>query len=51
MTNNIVEIWYWIVMLAVLAGIVIYQVFCLMRYLWATLKKRRADAHGDFHDS
>lgn len=43
MINNILEIWYWIFMLAVLIGVGIYRGICLVRYLWSVLKKRRAD--------
>ena len=40
MINNIIEVWYWTIMLAALIGVVIYFVFCFARDLWATLKER-----------
>lgn len=46
MINNIIEIVYWTVMLAVLAWAVIYFGFCFVRDLWANLKNPRAVAQA-----
>ena len=43
MINNIIEIWYWTIVLAALIGAVIYYGFCFLRDLWVTLKERWDD--------
>lgn len=43
MINNIIEIWYWSIMLAGLIGVVAYFSFCFVKDMWATFKKQRDD--------
>ena len=43
MINNIIEVWYWTIVLAALIGGAIYFGFCFLRDLWTTLKERWDD--------
>jgi len=43
MINNIIEIWYWTIVLAALIGVIGYFVFCFVQDLWATLKEHLND--------
>ncbi|MDO8465327.1 MAG: cytochrome b/b6 domain-containing protein [Gallionella sp.] len=43
MINNIIEIWYWSVVLAALIGVVGYFSFCFVQDLWASLKGQLND--------
>jgi len=41
MINNIIEIWYWTIILATLIGVVMYLGVCYVRDLWSALKEQR----------
>lgn len=43
MIQNMLELWYWIIMLAIMVGVVIYFVIGYVRDLWKTLKNRLDD--------
>lgn len=44
MINNILEMWYWTLMLGVFIGFAIYYSYCFLRDLWIAFKKRMADS-------
>lgn len=43
MIQNMLELWYWIIMLAIMTGVVIYFAIGYMRESWVTLKNRLDD--------
>lgn len=43
MIQNILELWYWIIMLAVMVGVALYFAACYVQDLWRTLRKRLDD--------
>lgn len=43
MIQNVLELWYWIIMLAIMASVVIYFAICYVQDLWRTLKNRLDD--------
>ena len=43
MINNIIEMWYWSLMLAALIGVFAYFSFDFAKNLWATFKEQRKD--------
>jgi len=44
MINNILEMWYWTLMLGAFIGFAIYYSYHFLRDLWAAFKKRVADS-------
>lgn len=43
MIQNMLELWYWIIMLAIMVGVIIYFAIGYVRDLWKTLKNRLDD--------
>lgn len=45
MIQNLLELWYWIIVLAIMVGVVIYFAICYLRDLWRAFKNRLDDEH------
>lgn len=43
MINNLLEMWYWSLMLLALIGIGIWRAICFVQYLWSILKNRKTE--------
>lgn len=43
MIQNLLELWYWIIVLAIMVGVVIYFAICYLRDLWQVFKDRLDD--------
>ncbi|OGS99534.1 MAG: hypothetical protein A3F73_03200 [Gallionellales bacterium RIFCSPLOWO2_12_FULL_59_22] len=46
MIQNILELWYWMIVLAIMAGAAVYFAVCYVRNLWRTLNNRLPDEHS-----
>jgi len=45
MIQNLLELWYWIIVLAIMVGVAIYLAFSYLQSLWRILKNRLDDKH------
>jgi len=45
MIQNMLELWYWIVMLVIMACVILYFVICYAQDLWKIVKERLDDEH------
>jgi len=43
MVNNLIEIWYWILMLGGFVAFGLWQAFCFLKYLWGAYKARKKE--------
>lgn len=45
MIQNLLELWYWIIVLAVIVGVSVYFAICYAKDMWRILKNRLDDKH------
>ena len=43
MVNNLIEIWYWTLMLGGIVAFAIWRTICFVQYLWNAYKARKKE--------